>query len=116
MTGPNPGPRPPESTTTGARADSAPPIPPTATTQARHPVRASVRTGVATAVGAIVSTLLVLPEIDKVVPLGKTWPWLGGIVVFAGIVTRVMAIPAVERLLRRYRLTAWLSAAPRRED
>lgn len=112
---PIPIPNPSEARTEAYPVDppAGPPIPPAATTQARHPVRASVRTGVATGVGIVVSTLLLLPEIDKVVPLGKTLPWLGGVVVFAGILTRILAIPGVEKMLRRYRLTSWLSAAPR---
>lgn len=78
-------------------------------TQTQHPWRAVARTIAALAV----PLFLALPEIlDAVGP--KAWPWLVGIAAVAGGVTRIMAIPRVNDILRASGVLAWLTPEPRK--
>ncbi len=80
-----------------------------ATTQTRHPWRATARTTMA----ALVGLLAIMPAIEDTVHLSTTWPWFAGVVGIAATVTRILAIPVVEAWIRENRLTGWLSAAPK---
>ena len=84
---------------------SAPPTAPP--TQVAHPARAVVRTIVA----GLIALVPVLPEVLTQTHLDGTVIGAQTIAI-AGVITRVLALPAVERLLRRFRLTSWLAAAP----
>jgi hypothetical protein len=69
-------------------------------TQVRHPWRATVRTIVA----ALIPVIVAAPEVYAAVTGGD--PRLatgiaGGVIVAAGVITRVMVIPEVDALLRR---------------
>lgn len=77
-------------------------------TQARHPWRATLRTIVAFLIGlaAIWGAVIELAGVDPSAPL------IAPTIAVAGAVTRILADPRVERLLRRFRLTSWLAAAP----
>lgn len=92
-------------------------------TQVRRPWRSTVRTAVQVAIPTLLALGVVVPQVVQVIldEVGEAMPprlrlaLLGisaGIVTAAAIVTRVMAIPYVERLLRRFKLTSWLAAAP----
>lgn len=77
-------------------------------TQTRHPWRATLRTVAAALVGAVslVPTVAVTAGVDQV-------PAVAQVVVVAGAVTRVLALPQVDAWLRRY--APWLASAPRGE-
>lgn len=80
-------------------------VEPMLSTQSKHPVRASLRTTAA----IVVALLPVLPEI--VGKLGiATVPVVAVVLGIAAAVTRVLAIPAVEIVLRRF--VPWLAAQP----
>lgn len=68
-----------------------------ATTQVRHPWRATVRTVLAAAVGLVP----LLPIIAQTAGIAAV-PWIAGVLVVAGAVTRVLAVPGVEAWLRKY--------------
>lgn len=68
------------------------------TTQQAHPWRAVARTALAIVVGVAVAVPGVVEAITQHDPAQATG-WLGGAVAVAGAVTRVMALPAVDRLL-----------------
>lgn len=69
----------------------------TAPTQAQHPWRATLRTVVA----AAVALLPLLPVIAETAHI-QTVPIVAGVLVVAGAVTRVLAVPAVVDWMRRY--------------
>lgn len=79
---------------------------PAAPTQTRHPWRATVRTIVAVAL----PMLPLLPEIADVLGVA-TVPAVASVLAAAAAVTRVLAMPRVEALLRRY--LPGLAAEPR---
>lgn len=94
-----------------------------APTQVRRPWRSTIRTAVQVAIPTLLALGVVVPQVVQVIldEVGEAMPprlrlaLLGisaGIVTAAAIVTRVMAIPQVELLLRRFKLTSWLAAAP----
>jgi len=74
------------------------------TTQQEHPLRATLRTGIAV-VGGVAS---ITPYVVEIVEDGLTgWEvaGLGGqIVAVAGIITRIMALPQVDRALECLKL------------
>ena len=78
-------------------------------TQVRRPWRATVRT----VVQFIVAACVLLPFIVAETGLDpQLYPWLGGLLTVAAIITRVMALPQVESFLRRF--APWLAADPDR--
>lgn len=92
-------------------------------TQLRRPGRATLRTMFQTAITVVPILFVAVPEIIKVIldQAGDQLPdnlrviLLGvsaGIVALAGIVARIMALPSVELLLRRFRPLSGLAAAP----
>jgi hypothetical protein len=74
-------------------------------TQTRHPWRATVRTIFA----AGVALLTLLPVIAATAGV-DTVPAIAQVLVVAGAVTRVLALPGVERFLELY--IPWLAASP----
>lgn len=83
---------------------STPDTTPTAPTQVTHPWRATIRTLVAVLLSLAASWGVVVETLG----LDPSWQWVAvGSAVAAGI-TRVMAFPAVEELLRR--VAPWLAA------
>jgi hypothetical protein len=84
------------------------------TTQQQHPLRAAARTFIAVILPSLLTALLVLPEvIDAVldVPLPDGLRvWLVGaagvLASVSAVVTRIMAIPAVDAFLDRLRLSS----------
>lgn len=80
------------------------PINPVAT-QSRHPWRAMTRTAVAGILGGVslIPTVAVAAGVDAV-------PAVAQAVVVAAAITRVLAMPAVDRWLRTY--LPWLATAP----
>lgn len=66
-------------------------------TQARHPWRATARTSVA----ALIALLPVLPEIAKTLEI-STVPTVASILAITALVTRVLAIPEVDKWIDRY--------------
>ncbi|MEU7025325.1 hypothetical protein ACF065_07280 [Streptomyces sp. NPDC015232] len=67
----------------------------------------TARTLVQTAVGIAV----VLPAIVDAAGVPETLPWVAGALAVAGALTRVMALPAVQRLL-----PSWLRVEPGAAD
>lgn len=91
-------------------------------TQVRRPWRATLRTFVQALIPTILALALVVPEVVKIIldETGEAMPEKfrlvllgisGAVAAVAAILARVMAIPAVEMLLRRY--IPGLSAAPK---
>jgi hypothetical protein len=78
---------------------------PLGTTQRRHPWRATVRTIFA----AGVALLTLLPVIAATAGI-DTVPAVAQVLLVAGAVTRVLALPGVERFLELY--IPWLAASP----
>ena len=78
---------------------------PNGTTQSRHPWRATVRTIFA----AGVALLTLLPLIAATAGI-DTVPAIAQVLLVAGAVTRVLALPGVERFLELY--IPWLAASP----
>lgn len=70
------------------------------TEAAKHTARTVVQTAVGIAV--------VLPAIVDAAGLPETLPWVAGALAVAGALTRVMALPAVQRLL-----PGWLRTTPK---
>lgn len=107
-------------------ADTTPtPTPTPVPTQVKRPWRATLRTAVATAVVVVPLLALIVPQAVQVIldESGDALPdhfrtFLLGVsavvVTGAAIVTRIMALPAVEVLLRRYlpKLAAEPTAKP----
>jgi hypothetical protein len=77
------------------------------TTQSNHPWRATVRTLFAIVVGLASSWGVVAQALN----LDPTWGWVAIGAALAATVTRVLANPTVEALLKQY--LPWLSAEPR---
>lgn len=75
------------------------------TTQSRHPWRATVRTIFA----AAVALLTLLPVIAATAGV-DTVPAIAQVLLVAGAVTRVLALPGVEKFLELY--VPWLAASP----
>jgi hypothetical protein len=78
---------------------------PMGTTQSRHPWRATIRTVFA----AAVALLTLLPVIAATAGV-DTVPAIAQVLVVAGAVTRVLALPDVERFMELY--IPWLAASP----
>jgi len=78
---------------------------PMGTTQSRHPWRATARTVFA----AGVALLTLLPVIAATAGV-DTIPAIAQVLVVAGAVTRVLALPGVERFMELY--IPWLAASP----
>lgn len=77
-------------------------------TQVRRPWRSTVRT----VFQALVGLAVILPVMVQAAGLNpETIPWLAGVLGVAAVVTRVMALPAVESWLRKY--LPFLAAAPK---
>lgn len=86
-------------------------------TQVAHPWKATVRTAIQTFLAVAAVLVLVAPEVQAFVD--QFWPgspvvaWIGAgaafVAALAGLVTRIMAIPAVNDLLTR----VGLGASPR---
>lgn len=74
-------------------------------TQTRHPWRATVRTIFA----AAVALLSLIPVIAMTAGI-DTVPAIAQLLVVAGAVTRILALPDVERFLELY--IPWLAASP----
>lgn len=75
-------------------------------TQTRHPGRATFRTIVAVALGLIP----LLPAIIDELGLSSVG-WIAGALAIAATVTRVLAMPSVNKLVTEY--LPWLAPAPR---
>jgi hypothetical protein len=76
-------------------------------TQTRHPWRATVRT-----VFAFLGSLaLVLPVVASQETSVGRLPYMSALVAIAGVITRVLAIPAVDSFLKTY--LPFLSAEPK---
>jgi hypothetical protein len=78
---------------------------PDGTTQSRHPWRATARTIFA----AAVALLTLLPVIAATAGI-DTVPAIAQVLLVAGAVTRVLALPGVEKFLELY--IPWLAASP----
>lgn len=78
---------------------------PSTPTQTRHPWRATLRTIVAATLGAV----SLLPTVAAVTHLDAV-PALGQLLLVAGTVTRVLAMPGVDAWLRRF--APWLATSP----
>src|SRR4051794_29221411 len=74
-------------------------------TQTKHPWRATARTIVAAGVGA----LTLIPVIATTARL-DTIPAIAQVVAVAGIVTRILAVPAVDNWLHEF--VPWLATTP----
>lgn len=77
-------------------------------TQARHPWRSTTRTVVAFLIG-LAAIWGGVVDVAGINPSGKL---IAPTILVAGSVTRVLADPRVEALLRRFKVTSWLAAAP----
>lgn len=95
----------------------------TTPTQTRHPWRATVRTLVQQILGWVIAAGVVLPlvlvaaeeELGDVIPpsvMGWLAAVVGTAVAVSSFAAKVMAIPRVEALLSRHRLTSGLAAEP----
>lgn len=83
-------------------------------TQVRHPWKATVRTAIQTFLSAATILVLVAPQVQEFVD--QFWPgspviaWIGTASVFvaalAALITRIMAIPAVDAALTKIGLGA----------
>lgn len=79
------------------------PVAPVAPTQTRYPWRATTRTAFA----VLVALATLIPLVVADAPMGA----LGGqLVVVAGVITRILAMPAVNDFITRY--AGWLAPAP----
>jgi hypothetical protein len=78
---------------------------PDGTTQSRHPWRATVRTIFA----AAVALLTLLPVIAMTAGI-DTVPAVAQVLLVAGAVTRILALPGVEKWMELY--IPWLAASP----
>lgn len=79
-------------------------------TQQTHPWRAVARTVLAYLVPLAIAAPAIVGAITAADPAAATG-FLGGVVVASGIVTRVMAVPAVDQLLSRLGLGSMPAAA-----
>lgn len=88
---------------------------PSQVTQARHPWRATARTVVA----VLVPLAAMAPVIYETATHDNPEAATGAAAVTlaaAGAITRLLALPGVEEILRRYKATSWLAAAPPTAD
>lgn len=76
------------------------------TTQAAHPWRATLRTAVA----LVIPLAALLPSITQTAGVDESLPLVAGALAGAGAITRVLALPRVETLLRSHPWTSWLAA------
>lgn len=72
-------------------------------TQAAYPWRATIRTAFAFLVGLAAAWALIIQALG----LGPDVPWVATSLLVAAGVTRVMALPAVDDLIRRF--APWLA-------
>lgn len=79
-------------------------------TQMRHPWKATVRTAVAFIVGVAPLAPEIYRQATQHDPAQATGTAAVALAI-AGGVTRVLAMPSVEQLLRRFKVTRWLAAA-----
>lgn len=84
---------------------------PNQVTQARHPWRATVRTVVATLVPLAALAPVIYETATNNEPEAATGA-VATVLVVSGAITRLLALPGVEDLLRRHKSTSWLAAAP----
>ncbi|NED54629.1 hypothetical protein G3I24_27505 [Micromonospora aurantiaca] len=82
---------------------------PATTTQARHPWRAVLRTIIA----YIPPVAVMLPEAAKAAGIER-WAWVAAILAVAGGITRVLAVPSVNRFFQQ--VFPPLAAAPKTPD
>lgn len=78
-------------------------------TQTKHPWRATVRTVVA----FLASLAVVLPIVAEQETTVGRLPYMSAVVAISGVITRVLAIPAVDSFLKTY--LPFLSAEPKGE-
>lgn len=74
-----------------------------ASTQTAYPWRATVRTAFAFLIGLAASWALIIQTLG----LGPDIPWVATSLVAAAGITRVMALPAVDNLIRQF--VPWLA-------
>lgn len=79
-------------------------------TQLRHPWKATARSAVAFVIGAAPLAPEIYHQATQNDPAQATGAAFIALAI-AGAVTRVMATPTVEALLRRFKATRWLAAA-----
>lgn len=79
-------------------------------TQLRHPWKATARSAVAFVLGVVPLAPVIYHEATQHDPAQATGAAAVALAI-AGGVTRVMATPSVEQLLRRFAFTRWLAAA-----
>lgn len=95
----------------------------TTATQTRYPWRAVARTMIAVGIPGILSVAVVIPAIIEIIldEAGEAMPpglrvrllaVSAAATIVAGIITRILAIPAVEAFLRAHRLLSGLAAQP----
>ncbi|WP_193613175.1 hypothetical protein [Nocardioides lijunqiniae] len=93
-------------------------------TQVRRPWRSTARTFLQALIPTVLALGVIVPEVVKIIldETGDAMPprlrliLLGisaGVAGVAAALARIMAIPAVEVLLRRFKLTQFLAAAPK---
>lgn len=88
---------------------------PSQITQAKHPWRSTTRTAVAVVIGfAPLAPALYSAATDHA-PEAATGLAATSLAICAGV-TRLLAVPAVEQTLRRFKVTSWLAAAPKPID
>lgn len=88
---------------------------PSQITQARHPVRAMLRTSVAFVIGLAPLAPLIYEAATNHNPEAATGLAATSLAIANGV-TRVLAIPRLEALLRKTRGLMWLAAAPQASD
>lgn len=76
-------------------------VPSTETTQARNPW-AAVRRTLLACVGLLVALAPAAPDIVRSFGLSVTIPWVATGLAVAGGITRLLAVPAVERWMREH--------------
>lgn len=74
--------------------------------QVKFPGRATARTTIA----AVIGLLPILPTIAHELGI-ESIPWVAGTLAVTAAITRILATPAVEKLLQTY--APWLAADPR---
>lgn len=72
--------------------------------QEKHPWKTIVRT----VLQAVIGLLVILPQVVEAADLSESIPWVAGGLAVSAAVTRVMALPSVEKWLRRF--VPWLAA------
>jgi len=84
---------------------------PNQVTQARHPIRATLRTSVAFVIGVAPIAPLIYEAATNHNPEAATGLAATSLAIASGV-TRVLAIPQLEAQLRKTRGLRWLAAAP----